>query len=196
MPTASTPAIRPREPEDDRVPEGPGDGIPPNRDVLDDGPVGNGTAEQALSFTDLYGAERLAMVRLAHLITGSNEAAEDLVHEAFLKIRPRFGELRDPGAYLRTTVVNECRMWFRRRDVEARHAPTPSDQLLLPPELDETWATLQQLSPKRRIVVFLRFYEDRSIDDIAEILQCRPGTVRSLLRRGLASLREVLTDGP
>ena len=45
-------------------------------------------------------------------------------------------------------------------------------------------------------MVFLRFYEDRSIDDIAEILQCRPGTVRSLLRRGLASLREVLTDGP
>lgn len=147
-------------------------------------------------FDALYRTERLPMVRLAHLITGSNAAAEDLVHDAFLKVRPRFGELRDPGAYLRTTVVNECRMWFRRRDVEARHAPTPSDQLLLPPDLDETWTALQQLSPKRRIVVFLRFYEDRSIDDIAEILQCRPGTVRSLLRRGLASLREVLTDGP
>ncbi|MFN8040379.1 MAG: sigma-70 family RNA polymerase sigma factor [Acidimicrobiales bacterium] len=152
------------------------------------------TADDA-GFDALYRTERLPMVRLAHLITGSNAAAEDLVHEAFLKVRPRFADLRDPGAYLRTTVVNECRMWFRRRDVEARHAPTPSDQLQLPPELDETWAALQQLSPKRRIVVFLRFYEDRSIDDIAEILRSRPGTVRSLLRRGLASLREVLTDG-
>jgi RNA polymerase sigma factor (sigma-70 family) len=150
----------------------------------------------APTFEALYRDQLLPMVRLAHVLTGSNAAAEDLVHDAFLRVRPRFDGLRHPEAYLRTAVVNECRMWFRRRDVEVRHAPTPPEQLQLPPELDELWAALNHVSPKRRIVLFLRFHEDLSIDAIAEILDCRPGTVRSLLRRGLASLKEVLPDEP
>lgn len=150
--------------------------------------------DDVADFDDFYRSHLHEMVRLAHLITRSNMAAEDLAHDAFLKVRPRFEELNNPAAYLRKTVVNECRMWFRRRDVERRHAPTPVDQLALPPDLEELWVALQDVSPKRRIVLFLRFYEDRSIDDIAELLDIRPGSVRSLLRRGLASLREALPD--
>jgi RNA polymerase sigma factor (sigma-70 family) len=146
------------------------------------------------AFETFYREHLLAMVRLAHLVTGSNAVAEDLVHDAFLKVRPRFDALDAPAAYLRRTVVNECHQWFRRRDVERRHSPQAEEALELPAELDELWVALRQVPARRRAALFLRFYEDRSITEIAEILDCRPGTVRSLLRRGLASLREVVPD--
>ena len=158
------------------------------------GDAGAPARDEIGGFDALYRDQLLAMVRLAHLLTGSNAVAEDLVHDAFVKVRPRFDELREPTAYLRTAVVNECRMWFRRRDVEARHAPAEPEPISLAPELDELWSALRSIPPRRRIVLFLRFYEDRSVDEIAEILGCRPATVRSLLRRGLASLREVVSD--
>jgi RNA polymerase sigma factor (sigma-70 family) len=145
------------------------------------------------TFDALYRAQLLPMVRLAHLITGSNLAAEDLVHEAFLKVAPRYDAVDRPAAYLRTVVVNECRMWLRRRGVEQRHATT-DDRPTLPPELDETWTALARLTPKRRIALVLRFYEDLSLEAVAEVMGCRLGTAKSLVHRGLESLRKELTD--
>jgi RNA polymerase sigma factor (sigma-70 family) len=145
-----------------------------------------------LSFEECYREQLLAMVRLAHVVTGSNAVAEDLVHDAFVKLRSVFDEVRDPVPYLRAMVLNECRMWFRRRQVERRHSQASTEQLVLPPELDTVWQHLFTISPRRRAVLYLRFYEDMSVDDIAALLRCRPSTVRSLLRRGLASMAEVI----
>lgn len=141
-------------------------------------------------FEGFYRAQLLPMVRLAHVVTGSNAVAEDLVQDAFVKLAPIFASRRDPVPYLRAMVLNECRMWFRRRDVEGRHSSI-DDRVVLPAEFDAVWAQLLRIPPRRRAVLYLRFYEDLSIDDIAAALGCRPATARSLLRRGLASMREV-----
>lgn len=150
--------------------------------------------EAAQDFEEFYRSHMISMVRLAHVVTGSNAAAEDLVQDAFVKLAPRLESRRDPVPYLRAMVLNECRMWFRRRDVEARHS-TIDDRVVLPPELDTTWVHLLQLPPRRRAALYLRYYEDLSVNDIAEAMGCRPSTVRSLLRRGLASMKEVVDHG-
>jgi RNA polymerase sigma factor (sigma-70 family) len=157
-------------------------------------PVREEPAPSDDGFVVFYGDHLLPMVRLAHLITGSNLVAEDLVHEAFLKVRARGDRIDRPGAYLRTSVVNECRMWLRRRSVEERNAGTSHERPVLPPELDETWAALERLTPRRRIALVLRFYEDLTVEGVAEVMGCRVGTAKSLIHRGLESLRKELTD--
>jgi RNA polymerase sigma factor (sigma-70 family) len=58
------------------------------------------------------------------------------------------------------------------------------------PELDETWGVLRRLPDRQRMAVVLRFYEDLSEAEIAELLGCRPGTVKSLIHRGLAKVKK------
>jgi DNA-directed RNA polymerase specialized sigma24 family protein len=81
-------------------------------------------APQALS--DLYRRERAGMVRLAHLMCGSNETACDIVHEAFIRLQRNWSSATDPRAYLRQIVVNLCRAHHRRSAVERRHASVSS----------------------------------------------------------------------
>jgi len=140
----------------------------------------------------LYRDRFAAMVRLAHLITGSNAVAPDLVQDAFLKISSRLDQIDQPSAYLRTTVVNECRGWMRRQAVERKHQPAEDEPRSLPPDVDEMWLALTRLSERQRAALVLRFYQDLSLDEIARTLGCRPGTAKSLVHRGLASLKEVL----
>ena len=142
----------------------------------------------------LYERRFPPMVRLAHLITGSNAVAADLVQDAFLKVAPRLDAIDTPDAYLRTVVVNECRSWLRRRELERRHAARAEPPPTLPPDVDEMWAALTRLPERQRAALVLRFYEDLSLDEIARTLDCRLGTAKSLVHRGLASLKEVLDD--
>lgn len=148
----------------------------------------------SVTLDELYRHQYLAMVRLAHLITGSNEAAEDLVQEAFVRIQRSWHRAENPAAYLRTAVVNRCRTWQRRQVLERRHAqpPAPAEGASLPVEVDETLAALGRLAPRQRAALVLRFYADLSEADIASALGCRPGTVKSLIHRGLAELKETI----
>jgi RNA polymerase sigma-70 factor (sigma-E family) len=140
-------------------------------------------------------------VRLAYLLTGERALAEDLVQDAFVRLAGRLVHLRDPGAfdaYLRRTVVNLCNSQFRRRKVEraylqrtrnagdAHAAPWPEGSV---EDRQELWRALGRLSGRQRTAIVLRFYEDLPERRIAEILRCRPGTVKSLLSRGLETLR-------
>lgn len=148
--------------------------------------------DRLMTVADLFAAEYAGMVRLAHLMTGSNEAAEELVQESFVKVMHRWHAVRDPGGYLRTTVVNACRSWHRRRMVEQRHGSAqarPEARRDAPHEMADA---LEALSPRQRAAVVLRYYADLSEPEIAEALGCRRGTVKSLLHRGLATLREGL----
>ena len=147
-------------------------------------------ADAGSGLADLYRDQYRAMVRLAHLITGSNEVAEDLVQEAFVRLHRNWHRADRPAAYLRTAVVNRCRTWQRRRVLERRHESTAEPGLASPPEVDETLAALARLAPRRRAALVLRFYADLPEADIAEALGCRPGTVKSLISRGLADLKE------
>jgi RNA polymerase sigma factor (sigma-70 family) len=78
--------------------------------------------------------------------------------------------------------------------VGRRRTPTAPPLTVDAPELDHMWTALARLQPRRRTALVLRFYEDLPINEIARLLECRPGTVSSLLHRGLADLRKVLDD--
>lgn len=146
--------------------------------------------------TALYARERLAMLRLATLMVGSVEVAEEVVQDAFVAVEERWDHLERPGGYLRTSVVNGCRMVLRRREVERRHdeavgraRPAVQDG---PDRLVELADALDRLSERQRAVVVLRYFVDQSDVEIAVTLGCRPSTVRSLARRALLVMREEL----
>lgn len=143
----------------------------------------------------LFSTERVALVRLAHVVCGSNGVAEEIVQEAFLRVRDRWDDVDNPGGYLRTTVVNLARGYLRRQQVEQRHTDRepPAVTLTGDPEVDETWAAVCRLPERQRAVLALRFYEDLPLADIARILGCRLGTVKSSVHRGLATLRKELS---
>lgn len=142
-------------------------------------------------FDELYRGERAGLVRLALLVTGSRAAAEDVVQESFLRLRSTSTELTDPVRYLRRIVLNEARQVLRRREVERRYR-TSDPGLVLPPELDEMWRLLAGLPEKRRVALVLRYYEDLPFSEIARLMDCPESTARSLVHRGLKSLRRRL----
>ena len=146
---------------------------------------------------ELYERHAPSAVRLAYLLTGDHALAQDLVQEAFVRLYGRFRDLRDPNAfpaYLRATVVNLSRSYFRRRRVERAYAerqrassnPGPSDVGVR----YEMWEALQDLPPRQRAAIVLRYYEDLTEAEIADVLRCAVGTVKSLVHRGLERLRE------
>ena len=140
---------------------------------------------------ELYLTERVRLVRLALLVTGSRASAEDVVQESFLRLRSTSTELTDPVRYLRRIVLNQARQVLRRREIERRHAPD-EPRVVLPPDLDEMWQLLADLSEKRRVALVLRYYEDLSFSEIARVMDCGENTARSLVHRGLNSLRRKL----
>lgn len=141
-------------------------------------------------FAELYEREFLPMVRLATLLIGRPETARDVVQDAFVKLHVAWPRVREPGAYLRRSVVNGCRTlgrWEqRRRGRPIRQEPTSS---LGARELDDA---LLALPHRQRAALVLRYYEGRTETEIAQLLGCRPGSVGPLIHRGLARLREVI----
>jgi RNA polymerase sigma-70 factor (sigma-E family) len=151
---------------------------------------------------ELYLQHADAAVRLAYLLTRDHALSEDLVQEAFVRLAGRLVHLRDPGAfdaYLRRTVVNLSHSHFRRKRVERaylertrRATDTRTADSRFEGSLEDSeamWRALGRLSERQRAALVLRFYEDLPERQVAEILNCRPGTVKSLVSRGLETLR-------
>jgi RNA polymerase sigma-70 factor (sigma-E family) len=151
---------------------------------------------------ELYERYAVGAIRLAYLLTGDRALAEDLVQEAFVRLGGRLVHLRDPAAfeaYLQRTVVNLSHSHFRHTKVErtylersggsadTRTSPAADRSVA---ERDELWRAMGRLSERQRTAIVLRFYEDLSEDRVAELLRCRPGTVKSLVSRGLQTMRE------
>lgn len=150
----------------------------------------------------LYEAHAPEAARLAFLLTGDRALAEDVVHEAFVRLFGRFRDLRHPEAfraYLRTTVVNLTRSHFRRRRVERAYVEREGRAPNVPPAdpagRQEMWDALQSLQPRQRAAIVLRYYEDLTEAQTAEILGCAVGTVKSLVSRGLDRLRAEIPRG-
>jgi RNA polymerase sigma-70 factor (sigma-E family) len=146
----------------------------------------------------LYASTGAASVRLAYLLTGDRALAEDIAQDAFVRVVGRLGHLRDPGAfdaYLRRAVINLAKNHHRRQAIERRflsRSTTLGDVPNHEPQLVDRRAivaALARLSERQRAAIVLRYYEDLSEDAIATILRCRPATVRSLIARGVQSLR-------
>jgi RNA polymerase sigma factor (sigma-70 family) len=159
-------------------------------DAGDSPPVG--VAFGATAFEDVYRDAYHRMTRVAHMLTGHNDVAEEVVQDAFVGLYRRFDTVADPRGYLYRSVVNGCRQRHRRRQVGERLRTLRVTTEVAPPEIDETWRALDTLSPRRRAAVVLRYYADLSEADIAEALGCSRGTVKSLLHRALAQLKDVI----
>ncbi len=132
----------------------------------------------------LYEQHAPAALRLAYLLTGDHGLAEDLVQDAFVRVIGRFGQLRDEmgfDAHLRRTVVNLSCGTFRR----ARVAPATQEEL---EERDELWRRLDSVAPRQRAALVLRYYEDLSEEQAAQVLGCSTRALRSLTSRGLQAL--------
>jgi RNA polymerase sigma-70 factor (sigma-E family) len=145
-----------------------------------------------VNWTDVYRLERDGLVRLAYLLTGSQAVAEDLVQDCFIRVMAKIEAQAQPGPYLRRSVINACYSWHRRNRREVQRGA----DLVQSPYDDshevEMWDALGFLAPKRRTVVVLRYYLDMSEAEVASILGCRVGTVKSTAHRALKDLRRML----
>jgi RNA polymerase sigma factor (sigma-70 family) len=149
--------------------------------------------DRARGFESVYAEQWAPLVRLGRLLTGSGALGEELAQEAFIGLLNHGERVEYPAAYLRRSLTNAAmrsrRRAVREREYLAAHPPPTSE---LPAEVDETFARLAALPDRQRAVLVLRYYEDLSEAAIAEILGCRPGTVKSLAARGLDRLRKEL----
>lgn len=136
----------------------------------------------------LYRRRYVDLVRLAYLTTGSREAAQDIVQDAFVSASRSWDGVRDPEPYVRAIVVNGCRGWGRRQARERRQEiPEVKDA---PLGADELWDALDALKPRQRAAIVLRFYADLPDEEIAQLLNCRRATVRTAIYRALKVLRQ------
>lgn len=136
-----------------------------------------------------------ALLRFAYLLTGDSSRAEDLVQEALLRAHGRWGTgaLANPEAYVRRIIANGNVSWWRRRSsheqVGVVRDAAVSDGSQARADRDAVWDALGALPRRQRAVLVLRYYEAIADRDIAQILGCAEGTVRSLAARAFATLR-------
>ena len=147
-----------------------------------------------LTFEQLFDREYTTLVRIAYLIVGGEERAEEVVQEAFASLHTRWDTVRNPGGFLRTAVVN------RSKDEQRHQIRARAKLRLLRPTADATTErpylvdALAKLPNRRRAVVVLRYYGGHSLPEIAEITGMAVGTVKSTLHRALGDLRAELDD--
>lgn len=159
----------------------------------------------ARGLDELYVRHAPAAFRTAYFLTGERDLAEDLVQDAFVRIAGRFRHLRTPtafDAYLRRTIVNLFtshlrrvrleRAELKRRAAEARPGTEDHDPTLH----DELWSRVLLLPERQRAAIVLRFYEDLSERETAELLGCSTGAVNSLVAHAMATLRERMEGEP
>lgn len=156
----------------------------------------------ASSFEGLFAAHHGRLLRLAILVGGDPNAAEDAVADVFARLMRR-GErhlvgVADPAAYLNRAVVNEVRGSARRAHRRERfsipRAGPSADFERAVEDRDRVLHALAALNHRQRAVVVLRFYEDLTEPTIAEQLDIPLGTVKSALSRALPILRHRLKD--
>jgi RNA polymerase sigma factor (sigma-70 family) len=157
------------------------------------------TVEERL--TELYSVHAGRAIRLAYLLTGDRDVAEDICQEAFARIGGKLGGLRNPdraSGYLFRTILNLSRGHGRRLERDRRlkeKLPAASQALVLDlGTRDELTRALLRLPQRQRAAVFLRFYEDLSENQAAKMLNCSLAALRSLTFRAMESLRHHLQE--
>jgi RNA polymerase sigma-70 factor (sigma-E family) len=152
-------------------------------------------------FDEFYRATWPRLYRTARAVAGDAAAAEDALQGAYARAYVawrRVRSTRHPEAYVRRIVVNEIlgtrrRGWWQR---ERPYASPDASESVESPELavvdrDAVWSAISTLPPRQRAVIVLRYYEDLSEEEIAGVLGCSRGTVKSQASAALANLRRV-----
>ncbi|WP_020579035.1 SigE family RNA polymerase sigma factor [Actinopolymorpha alba] len=162
--------------------------------------MGRGDDAEFVEF--VHGSAR-ALRRTAYLLCGDWHRAEDAVQQAFIKLYvawPRLRKTETFGAYARraviSAVIDDARRPWRRRErvVESFPEDTATTDGSFA-GIDNSLAmveALRELPPRQRAVLVLRYLDDLSVEQTAEVLQIDPGTVKSQTSRGLANLRRLL----
>ena len=144
-------------------------------------------------YASFYAAEYLNAVRLVWLLTRRGADCEDLAQEAFVRIRSNFAELTSPKAYLRTTLINLCKERSRREGREAARTQRVGSSWQMPaPEDHRLLDLVARLPYRQRAVLVLRYWSDLTDRDIADALDMREATVRSIVHRATTTLRKEL----
>ena len=150
---------------------------------------------------ELYLAHAPTALRFAYHLSGDREQAKDLVQDAFVRVAGRFSYLRKPdvfGTYLRRTIYNLHTSRLRRLRLERAYLTRegrqadPGQADRDPAEHDEVWQAILELPARQRAAIVLRFYEDLSERESAEIVGCSVGALNQLVARATATLRQRL----
>jgi RNA polymerase sigma-70 factor (sigma-E family) len=137
------------------------------------------------------------LLRTAYLLAGDWALAEDLLQASLVKAWFAWRRIEgNPEPYVRKVMVNTYASWWRRRwngehpvatVPEAGHSPTHPQAAL--DARDEVWRSLGRLPKRQRAVLVLRYFEDLSEKETAEVMGCSIGTVKSQTAKALAKLR-------
>jgi RNA polymerase sigma-70 factor (sigma-E family) len=153
-------------------------------------------------FTAFVREHTQALLKTAYLLTRNSGEAEELVQDTLAWLYPRWAQVEQAEhqlAYVRKAVVNRYLAGRRRLSATEVHFDEARERASDRPvirdrtaEVDERitlWATLGELSERQRAALVLRFFHDLPDDEVAGVLECRVGTVRSLISRALSTLR-------
>ncbi|WP_203825371.1 SigE family RNA polymerase sigma factor [Actinoplanes palleronii] len=146
-----------------------------------------------------------ALLRYAVMLTGDSDTAQDLVQETMLRVQLHWRRVThsdSPDSYVRKILTNQFiesrrTSWWRRVLLRPDPDPVvaaPADHAAESAERDRVWSLLAILPRRQRAALVLRFYEDLPDQEIADILGCAVGTVRSSISRGLDALRAELAE--
>lgn len=153
--------------------------------------------------TALYREHALGLIRLAVVMLGDRQAAEDVVQDAFAALYRRWHTLSDTSkalGYVRSSVLNGSRTLIRKRarqqapPVDLAAASSAEAEALLSEEHREVLEAIRRLPDRQREALVLRFYLDLTEGDIAKSMGISRGTVKSTTSRALAALRRTLED--
>lgn len=156
----------------------------------------------AHAVTALYRSHALGLTRLAFIVLGDRQSAEDVVQEAFCGLFRVWDRLPDDVnvlGYLRVSVMNGCRTVIRRtkrtpRSLPVPPAPSAEASMLVGEERRATVAALRRLPPRQREALVLRYFADLPEQETAEAMGISRGTVKSTTARGLAALGRMLRE--
>lgn len=181
------------------------DGAPASGPVEPDGFVEVVPARASAAHPDpaaLHQRHFLHLTRLAAMLVGDRETAEDVVQDVFAGMQRRWPRLSDPAraeAYLRAAVINGARTVLRRRRTATRHRPEsprteqPAEDIALDRLRDgSVRAAVARLPRRQQEIILLRYLEDLSIVQTARVLGISQGAVKSSAGRALASLAALL----
>ncbi|MFC3982752.1 SigE family RNA polymerase sigma factor [Streptosporangium jomthongense] len=160
-------------------------------------------------FREFLQARQQSLTRTASLLTGDAHLAEDLLQTVLIRVASRWTRLaRDANveAYTRKALVNQHLSWRRRKHVELPSVTMPERGRSHDEATVRRLALRQalgRLTPRQRTVLVLRFFEDRTEHETAQLMGCSLGTVKSQTHHALSRLRtlapelaDLLTDVP
>jgi len=142
------------------------------------------------------------LLRLAVVMLGSREAAEDAVQDAFVSLHRNWRSMRDPEAaeaYLRSAVLNRCRSWVRRQVSQRAARPlmlvsdlqeSAEDSTVGRDEVGSLVAVMRTLARRQREVLACRFVLEMSVAETAQLLDISTGSVKAHTHRGLHALQQ------